>query len=214
MSPRLAIQHAQGFSNQIIHTWVAQCQCGGLQNCLPGFDSSARCHRGVAELIDARASGARGLRPCGFESSRPDQTLNQAIRTGGLVHAEKRPARDKTMPHTGQKWREHGPGDHARRDRADRTCTGRRHRPGPRLQGALRERAEGIAKRPSQPRAASTSPRCLPACFCCQRALKQAALNQLFASQGVDPLLRNCVHAVCCAGEGACDGCGGVGVVA
>ena len=50
--------------------------------------------------------------------------------------------------------------------------------------------------------------------FCYRRDLKQAALNQLFTAQGVDPLLRNCVHAVGCAGEGTCDGCGGVGVVA
>ena len=46
---------------------------------------------GRGGMADAHASGARGHRPCGFESCRPDQTLGQAIRTDGLLHAENAP---------------------------------------------------------------------------------------------------------------------------
>lgn len=81
-----------------------------------------------------------GIARAGSSPAAPTKTLNQAIRTGGLFHAEKRPARGRTMPRTGRKWREHGPGDHARRDRSDRPCTGRRDRSGARLK-ALYENA-------------------------------------------------------------------------
>lgn len=45
-----------------------------------------RCHRGVAELVDARASGARGHRPRVFESRRPDQS-NQAPAGAFFIYA-------------------------------------------------------------------------------------------------------------------------------
>ena len=137
---------------------------------------------GRGGMADARASGARGDRPCGFEFRRPDQNVEPGHPHGWPFHVEKRPVRGKTMPRAGRKWREHGPGDHVRRDRSDRLCTGRRDRSRARLQGALRERAEGVAQRPPHPHATSTSPPCLLACFCCRRALKQAALNQILPS--------------------------------
>ena len=112
-------------------------------------------------MADARASGARGDRPCGFEFRRPDQNVEPGHPHGWPFHVEKRPARGKTMPRAGRKWREHGPGDHARRDRSDRPCAGRRDRSRARLQGALRERAEGVAQRPPHPHATSTSTPCL-----------------------------------------------------
>lgn len=48
--------------------------------------------------------------------------------------------------------------------------------------------------------------------LCC--TLKQTPLNQFPATQGVYPLPWNCIDTVGRAGEGPCDGCGGVGVVA
>ena len=104
-------------------------------------DRSLRAHQEAAGHLAIRQRSRRRT-----YGGNPIKTLNQAIRTGGLFHAEKRPARGRTMPRTGWKWREHGPGDHARRDRSDRPCTGRRDRSGARLQGALRERAEGVAQ--------------------------------------------------------------------
>ena len=73
-------------------------------------------HRGVAEWQTRVPQEHVGFARAGSSPAAPTKTLNQAIRTGGLFHAEKRPARGKTMPRTGRKWREHGPGDHARRD--------------------------------------------------------------------------------------------------
>ena len=63
-------------------------------------------HRGVAEVADARASGARGLCPCGFESRRPDHLGRESLTKALLACAcrTNRPRRGQERAQSGSLW--------------------------------------------------------------------------------------------------------------